>query len=52
MRGCVIGGYHGPMVKLTACDTCGIAVCAEHRGLHWERAHGPRRGTTKDGNMG
>ena len=40
-HGCVIAGFHGESVPLSACELCGKAVCADHRGYHWERSHAP-----------
>jgi hypothetical protein len=45
MTNCTIGGYHSPgqvLWTLAACDLCGMTVCTEHRGLHWERSHSGR----------
>ena len=42
---CIIGGYHGPNTlqhQMTQCDICGVAVCVEHKGIHWERTHSTR----------
>ena len=43
MNICIVEGYHslGQAQTVRPCEVCAIAVCVEHRGLHWERAHKP-----------
>lgn len=40
---CIIEGHHKEDVPIRPCGHCFVAVCAEHMGIHWERAHKGRR---------